>query len=653
MRFAKLTALLFLIGIVTYSNALNGSFHFDDIPNIVNNVHIRNILNLKEIWEIWPTRFTNFLTLSLNYHFGALNVTGYHALSLLIHISSSLLVAWLILMTTRSNVVAFFTGAIFLCHPLQTQAVNYLTQRSALLVAFFYLSSLCLYVKARQSQQGKSYYIASIVAAIIAFFSKETAISLPFMVFFYEYYFLRNQEPIKWKLILPFLAVACLLPMTWLIANPIDFSKLSESTISYAGGTPIWQYLITQLKVIVTYLRLIFIPINQAVDYNYPLANSFFELLVIFSFVLLASILTISIVFRNNFRVAAFGVFWFFITLLPESSLWPNKDVIFEHRLYLPMVGFSLFISSIIHQAFKDKKTKWPIIALSSVVVICSVLTFERNKVWVDEFSLWDDSIKKSPNVARAYLNRGVAYERKGLSDLALKDFNKALEIGPEDAIVYSNRGAVKKKNGDLEGALRDLNRAIETNPSYAGSYTNRGSLYLSVNQYELAIADFNKVLSFNPYFAEGYRNRGRAYLNLNMIDKALVDLDRAIELRPDSAEGYNNRGIAYANKGDFTKALENFDTAIKIEPMKIAEAYNNRGMTHYKLKNLDLAILDLDQAIDMAPKYAQAYLNRSTVHYTGKKYKQSLDDLHKAQALGLNGNPIFIEKLKKAAQAQ
>lgn len=123
-----------------------------------------------------------------------------------------------------------------------------------------------------------------------------------------------------------------------------------------------------------------------------------------------------------------------FLTLFPESSIIPIRDVIFEHRLYLPMVGYSFFLVSSMYYLFEDKSVKTMAIILLTIVACYSTLTYARNFVWKDEFSLWNDVIRKSPRKARPYNSRGLAYDRKGDPDLAMADYNRAIKIKPDYA---------------------------------------------------------------------------------------------------------------------------------------------------------------------------------------------------------------------------
>lgn len=162
----------------------------------------------------------------------------------------------------------------------------------------------------------------------------------------------------------------------------------------------------------------------------------------------------------SRYKLLSFGIFWFFLTLLPESSIIPIEDVIFEHRLYLPLFGYSLFLVSGLFYLFKCKKIRLIITVLSLIAIAYSIMTYERNKVWKDEFTLWNDAVKKSPRKARPHINRGMAYGIKEEYDRAIADFDKAIEIKPNSAEAYYNRAVAYKEKGDYTRAWQDIHKA-------------------------------------------------------------------------------------------------------------------------------------------------------------------------------------------------
>ena len=527
----KVAAIIILccLGILIYSNTFLNSFQFDDIYSIITNSAIRDIRSLQNIWNFWPTRFITYLSIAFNYHCGWLSVFDYHVFNLLTHLGSGIMAWWLVTLTLNTPALrkesisayagplAFFTGAIFLSHPIQTQPVDYIIQRSTLLASFFYIASLCFYAKARLTQEEKNggrsckvYYGVSFLAAITGMFCKEIAISLPIAVCIYEFYFLRSKTRISRKYVIPFLILILVIPLTMFFTRSVDFHGM-RFVKDGVPGISSWHYFLTQTRVLVTYLRLLFVPVNQNLDYYYPVSKSLFEMPVLLSLLLLALVISAGVKLFHEYRLLSFCVFWFFITLLLESSVIPIADVIFEHRLYLPMVGFSLFLAGGLFYLSAGRHVGRVFIILILLVACYSVMTYQRNKVWQSEVMLWDDTVRKSPLKARPYYNRALAYENKGDLYSTIADYSKAAEINPQYYMAYNNRGIVYAAMGSFDQAIADFLKTIQINPRYAEAYNNRAVVYFKMREYSKAWDDVHRAEALgykvNPKFIEELRS--------------------------------------------------------------------------------------------------------------------------------------------------
>ena len=541
---------IFCLGILVYSNTFFCSFHFDDFRFIVDNPFIKNINNLQNIWQYYHGRFFVFLSIALNYHFNGLHVFGYHLFNLAVHLASAILVWWLTMLTLstpamkenkitqHANIISLFAGLVFVSHPVQIEAVTNIWQRAASMVALFYLASLTFYVKSRLLQADRSssgpkkfYYIASLVMAVVALFTKENAITVPLMILLYEFTFLNTKRHLDWKYISPFLLTIFIVPVTLLFAKSETFQDFHGDLRGHGGATFPAHYFLTQFRVMVTYIRLSLLPINQNFDYDYPVFKSIFEIPVFSSFLFLITIFYWAIRLFSKYRLLSFSVFWFFLTLSPESSFWPMGDVILEHRLYLPLAGYSIFLVSSMYYLFGKNNIKTMLVMLMIVIGFNSVLTFQRNKIWRDDLTLWGDTIRKSPQKARAYDGRGFAYFKQGKLTEALSDFNKAIKINPDYAEAYNNRGIIYSNQGRFIEAMSDFNRAIKINPNDVEAYNNRGFIYGSQGNFAGAIREINKAIKINPHFADAYNNRAVGYYQLKEYDQAWRDVHKVEEL--------------------------------------------------------------------------------------------------------------------------
>jgi len=569
--------LISCLGIFVYSNTFFCSFHFDDIPYIVGNFYIRDIHNLQNIWNWWPCRFITFFSFAFNYHFYQFNVVGYHLFNLVVHLVSAIFVWWLVNLTFSTpamkeafadeaigniaDLVSLFSGLVFVSHPIQTQAVTFIWQRAASMAALFYLASLCFYVKSRLSVRTGNpagrpyYYILSLITAMMAMFTKENAITLPLMIVLYEFSFFRTNR----RVAIPFLLIFLIIPLTWTLSESEKF----QARHSFFTNISSMQYLLTEFRVILTYIRLAFLPYHQNLDYDYSHSKSIFEVSTFSSFIFLIVILLFAKRMFSKYRLVSFSIFWFFLTLLPESSFFPFADVIEEHRLYLPLAGYSMFLVSgayyvivtychfespslrsragsgrrilrhlKILRCAQDDKRLW-LVVLMMIIACYSVLTYQRNKVWKDEFTLWSDVVRKSPHKARPYNSLGLIYEKQGNSTEALGLYNKAIEIFPNYAEAYNNRGLLYYKQDNFTAALSDYNKAIEIKPDLVNAHNNRGLLYTKEGKFTQAILDFNRCIELNPNFAKGFVNRGIVWARQGNFTQSLSDYTRAIKINP------------------------------------------------------------------------------------------------------------------------
>ncbi len=618
-----------LLTFLTYSNTFQSSFHLDDRPSIVYNFNIRNITNLRQIWDFWPTRFVTYLSFALNYLFGQLNPFGYHLVNLIVHLTCGFLVWWLVLLvfsapilkeerfTKPAPIIAFFTGLIFLIHPVQTQAVTYIVQRATSLAGMFCLASLCLYLRWRLSPPGRTTkicYTASLVTGLLAIFSKESAIILPFLLLFSETFLFPSERKSAKKSLAPFLVLVLVIPFTMAVTGSVSFKEMRRSCEGPVGILP-FHYLLTQFRVVVTYLRLLFLPINQNLDYDYPVFRTLWTPPVLLSLALLMALLTTGFKLRKNHPLFSFAIFFFFLSLLPESSFIPIRDVIFEHRLYLPLFGYALFLVGLLSYLLRRKSSLTLLVILSLLTTGYAGATYQRNKVWRNEITLWEDAVKKSPFKPRAHTNLGLAYDAAGEFDRALAEYSRALQINPEYAEAYCSRANTYYYLGEYQKAINDYNRAIALKPYRADFYFSRGFARGKTGDLKGAISDWTETLRLDRYCAEAYYNRGFAYYLMADLTQAIADYTSALTIYPKYRDAYYNRGVAYAKKGEVGKAIEDFN-----------------------------------RTIALSPQYAEAYYNRSLAYFLAGDYARAHSDLKKAEELGYQPNPQFLEMLRSAA---
>jgi len=644
---------IFLLGFLIYSNTLYYPFHFDDEPSITNNYFIWRLHNLKAIWNFCPTRFVTYLSFALNYYFHKLNVFGYHLVNILIHLTASIVAWWFVSLTfltlqlkkeklaEYSQLIAFFVALVFLTHPLQTQGVTYIVQRAASLAALLYIASLALYAKARllqntrQASHWRPYYFLSLSCAILGMFSKEITFTLPLMILLYEFFFLRIDKRIHWKQILPFF-ILLLSVFLWIyFGKLIDFKEVER-----IAKPPPWQsYLLTEFRVLLTYIRLLFLPINQNLVYDYPMSQSMWEASTLTSLGFLILIFLIGINLFSKYRLLSFSIFWFFLTLSVESSIIPIRDVIFEHRLYLPLFGFSLFLISSLFLILRDKSRPILIVTLIwTLIAAYSTLTYKRNFIWRDELTLWNDVVGKfSPKTE-------VLIESL---KLPVVDYTKVIKINPNFTAAYLNQGRAYLNREEYGKGISALLKVLRVDPTHENAYYNLGIAHFAKGEYDVAILEFNKLLGINPNYVYGYNWRGNAYRDKGEYAKAISDYSQALKILPDFIEVYNNRAIAYRLQGEYDKAISDYSSILKLDPNYFF-AYSNRAFVYFVKKDYDMAITDCNQAIKINPNDAQAYYNRAKAYLAKGEYKKAWVDVKKVHTLGSEVSLDFLKQLSK-----
>jgi len=579
-------AAIVLTGILIYSNSFDCSFHFDD-SNIFQNSVTRESSTVQDWIRLFPARPVGTFTFFLNYHFYKMNVWGYHLVNLTIHLANALLVFWLTLLIFSTPVmkgaavsryrtwIAFFTAALFVSHPLATQSVTYVVQRFASLATFFYLLSVILYVRGRlrSGKKGMTWfcYGGSVVAAVLAMLTKEIAFTLPFALMLYEFSFMTTKlwkfDPDRKKGLAVSVLVFVIFVAMFFRAYSVKVFNTVPPDQGYAYSISAKEYLFTQFNVIVTYLRLFVLPINQTVDYDYPVSRSLFEGYTFLSLLFLLAVVALGVRAFKRWRLIAFGIFWFFLTLSVESSILPvSQNVIFEHRTYLPGFGFFLAATSTLFYFTKDRYKQLVVGVLIVLVGAGSVLAHQRNRIWKNDETFFTDSYKKAPNKPRVMNWYGKMLAEKGDVRDALRLFDRAIEINPDYDVSYHNRGRTKAAMNDYAGAIADYTVAIRLDRNNASAYYNRAHVRTEIKDYQGAMADYEAALRIDPYGADAYCNLGNLKAEF-MKDYAgsIQSFNRAIELDRSNGMAYGNRGNSKYMLRDIQGACDDWKVAARL----------------------------------------------------------------------------------------
>ncbi|MDZ7740535.1 MAG: tetratricopeptide repeat protein [Bacteroidota bacterium] len=436
------------------------------------------------------------------------------------------------------NYGALAVALFFAAHPIQTMAVTYIVQRAAGLATLFYLASVFCYIHARTSflTGGKlattiGFFILTFITALLGVLSKQTAATLPLAYWLVELFFIRNNQnkaARKYLIIYGGLMLAAAIVV-------IASGNLPRETEHVTR----WQYLITQFKVYLKYFQLILVPIGLNIDHGVLLSTSikskeFFGSLSILALMILGVFL-----YKKN-RLISFGIFWFFITMSVESSILPIRDYMFEHRLYLPMFGLSLSIISAIYLLSKKNYRTFAYI-MAPLLIILGYLTFDRNKDWKTNVTIWEASLRENPNNRRALLYVGRAYAdedwQKGLNYI-----HRAIKSDPNYYHGWLNRALVLYDNHYFEKAVESVDKALTlASKPHDFNYFIRGVSYLQLKKYEKALTDLNRYIEADKYNWEAYHYRGETLYNLQQLEDAAKNFEMAVALNPRERNIYLN----------------------------------------------------------------------------------------------------------------
>lgn len=625
-----------LLGIVIYSNTLHSPFVLDDTPNIEKNTFIRlTDLDLKGLWDAGlkspcPNRPLANVSFALNYYFGRYDVTGYHVVNILIHVINGILVYFVALTVLRNSsngfdqkasrspvslipAVAFLSALLFTAHPLQTQSVTYIVQRMNSMAVLFYLLSFLLYIHGRLSKRisTRSFLLSGcVISWVLALSSKEIAVTLPFLLFLYEWYFVQDLS-IVWlrrnmKYFLASLVILCLLAYVYIGDKPLDAIL---ATYQWRDFT-IRERVLTQFRVIVFYVGLLLYPHPSRlnVTHPFPVSQSLLEpVSTLFSLLFVLGLIGVSIYLARPKRVVSFCILFFLIHLAVESSVI-GLEMVFEHRLYLPMLGFALVVSYLLFCLF-SRRPYWS--AGVSILIVASLGTgtHARNGIWQDRVTLWTDSVSKAPESPRAHNNLGLALMGRGETDDAITHFSEALKIKPDHAAAHNNMGVAFLEKGDLDPAVRHFSLALQVQPQMWDARNNLGLALMDQGRLDEAASHFARALTINPDMAEAHFNLGTALKKQGRLEAAIGHFSEALRIQPEYAEAHNNLGIAMARARSLEDSVGHFSEAVRLQP-GMAEAHNNLGLALAHQGYLKQAIGHFSAALRIKPDYADARHN-------------------------------------------
>jgi protein O-mannosyl-transferase len=508
-------AALVIATIVAYYPSFSVWFFLDDFRIILENPALQNAWNPVAVWEFSRMRAVASWTMAVNYTLHGEAVFGYHLVNFLIHLSAGAAVWWLVRGLLRSPAfseqnapwmrwIPWLAVAIFLLHPLQTQAITYIVQRYTSLMAMFYLISMAAFVWARL-QASPRWFVLSAIAGVLALFSKQPAATLPLALILIELLFFRRLGPKAWSMVVGS-AVILSLVLAWLLTLPaFDIHGLTRETLTISR----MDYLATQMEVLWRYIGLFFLIGQQRLEYDLALASGFSEMRTIVFALGHLGLIGIGLALWRRLPLVAFGILFFYLAHIIESTYFPIIDVAFEHRNYLPLAGLAL--SSAVGLAWLSDRLvlfRIGVVISLGLIAVLAVHTHARNTLWADPIAFLQHETTVAPNSQRAWTSLGKELMREGRFRQALSALEKAFEV------------ARTHNDGRVEPA------GI-VNMVFALHYTGHHRQAIDLAN-QSPVTEFTAIeLSFF------YEARGRSHFALEEFTQAREDLQQSARINP------------------------------------------------------------------------------------------------------------------------
>jgi tetratricopeptide (TPR) repeat protein len=483
----------------------------------------------------------------LNFLISGTQPFSYHLVNVLLHAATSVMIFCIynrvltishapIPQTVDRRWFALFGAALFLLHPLQTESVDYIAGRSELVSGFFFFAGWLVFLRNFDKDTSLGLTLKILAMSGLGILGKESAISLPALFLLTDFYF--ADGPIAKQLLRRFKLYSVILFGGLAAAIYILRSLSSASAAGFLSGIRPFDYTLTQCRVILIYLRLFFVPVDQNGDWQLPFYHSLTQggawIYVLALLVLLALVVWL----YKRERLISFGLAAFFLLLAPTSSIVPVNDAIAERRMYLPIAGLILACLGL---AAKVRFTPALRRAVAIVaILVCSALSWSRSAAWASDFNLWSESVRANPINSRAHFGLGSAMMSRGDCTGAVREFSTArsqtgtAQGGGYPAEVLWNLAEAYQCGKKPAEALVLYRSFAEVNPT-AAAYKQIGFVEAILGHADAAVAAFEQALKLDPNDATAYAYRGLARLAMNNPEGARTDLRHALELEPEN----------------------------------------------------------------------------------------------------------------------
>ncbi|PAW65422.1 MAG: hypothetical protein B9S34_11120 [Opitutia bacterium Tous-C1TDCM] len=613
-------AVLVVAAWVAYRPSFAVPFYFDDVAAITHNASIRDLTRLGTV--LLPPadgggmtgRPVVNLSLAFNYALGGTDPRGYHAFNLGVHLAAALLLFGLVRRTLAlpslrprfgpaATGLAFGTALLWTVHPLQTESVTCVIQRTELLGSFFLLAALYAFVRGVTTTEPRRWEIAALSACALGMASKETMVAAPLFLLLYDRTFVAGSFAGAWQdrrqLHLAFAA-------TWLVllALLVQMGGSRGAAAGFGLGVPWWAYALKQCEAIPTYLRLVFWPHPLVLDYGTDVVTD--PRSVLGGALLLVALVAATVWALVRRPALGFLGFGFFAWLAPSSSIVPLvAQTMAEHRMHLPLAF--VLLAALLPLA------PWPNRLRATLVAVlagaATVATIARNRLLQDEVAVWAATAAQRPENPRAHASLGLALNERGRPAEAIPAFQRALALRPGSPDTELNLGNAHFRLRQWDEAAAAYARALAARPHFAPAHNGLGLVRAEKGDAAGALAAYAAALQADPVHAAAFQNRARLRFALARYPEAAADYAAAARLLPESYDAHYNLGLALAKAGDLRGAKPAFDTALRLR----GDAAAYRAYAAFLMQQGDpaAALAALETALRLRPDFPEALRER------------------------------------------
>jgi len=624
--FIFLCFLSFILLVLTYSNHFHNAFQFDDGGIIVDNIFIRDLHNIPLFFKDARMHSSNpqnqtyrpltSASLAIDYWLGnGLHSTFYfHLSTFLWYVVQCILMFFFYLKvfdTARQHewnrYIALFAVSWYGLHTANAETINYIYQRCDSLSTLMVVAGFFLYA---YFPKWRNRYLYLIPVALGMFIKEPTAMFAP-ILFFYIMFIEKNyslRDSFRLKNILTGLKGSLPAFIVCIFLSVFVRSMMSSTYIP--GGTSWFQYLITQPFVILRYFITFFLPVNLSADTDWKLVAGILDVRVIVGIFFILAMLSIAYHAskKQETRPITFGIFWFFLALIPTSSIIPLAEVTNDHRMFFPFVGLMLsvcwYLGLLIikhEKSIRQKLSVRMLIIMTTLTILGGHAygTYQRNKVWHTGESLWYDVTVKSPLNGRGMMNYGITQMGKGKYQTALEYFEKALALTPHYSYLHINMGILMGAMNKPAEAEKYFKNALRYSPQEPEPYFYYARWLKNQNRQSEAIPLLQRAVQLSPAHSSAQKL-------LNEIltrQKTLKGQAEAAGKTVPTVENYINLSLQYHREGRYRDSINTCKKALEIKP-DYDLAYNNICAAYNELKMWDKAIEACTKGLKINPSF-------------------------------------------------